>query len=72
MKWNLFPFVMHHLKGRKAASVLISQTVLPPGKNVLLGYCSAKYSDLLLVMCDLHVYKLTIAVIYYFLQAFQN
>lgn len=65
---------MHHLKkkGRKAAIVLISQAVLPPGKNVLLGYCSVKYSDLLLVTCDLHVYKLKTAVIYYFLQAFQN
>jgi len=54
------------------AIVLISQAVLPPGENVLLGYCSVKDSDLLLVTCDLHVYKPKPAVIYYFLQAFQN
>lgn len=52
--------------------VLISQAVLPPGKNVLLGYCSAKYSDLLLATRYLRIYKFKPVVIYYFLQAFQN
>jgi len=59
-------------KGRKASAVLINWTVLSRRKNVLLGYCSAKYSDLLLVTCDLYVYKLKTAVMYYVLQVFQN
>lgn len=40
--------------------------------NVHLEYCSAKYSDLLLVTCDWHVYKPKPAVIHCFLPAFQN
>lgn len=56
---------------KRLLSSLIGQFCLV-GRIVLLGYCSAKYSDLLLVTGDLYVYKLKTAVMYYVLQVFQN